>query len=187
MIQLIEVLKPINYALSLISQSTKLNGLIDTVILTAEESLAKHLPKVVPFSAFIVHAKDHWITVSNAKPDSEKSDSSNEWIVYDSLNNEKYLKYLKPFFAILKKLDPSFNGKYRSVQVIGQNGSDDSGLFAIAYVLAIANKKDPAKLKFNQSKMRSHFNSCVKNQQFVEFESKAKDLEPVYCNRRFNL
>jgi hypothetical protein len=62
----------INYALSLISQSTKLNGLIDTVILNAEESLAKHLPKVVPFSAFIVHAKDNWITVSNAKPDSEK-------------------------------------------------------------------------------------------------------------------
>jgi hypothetical protein len=89
-------------------------------------------------------------------------------------------------FVRVAELDKDFQGKYETVEVEQQDGSKDCGLFALAYVLAIANYKDPAKLRFNQSSMRAHFNSCIQLGKFSEFESSYIDKEPTYTERRFN-
>ena len=44
-----------------------------------------------------------------------------------------------------------------------QKGSDDCGLFALAYAIEICQGKNPANLIYNQLLMRSHFNTCIKN------------------------
>ena len=63
----------------------------------------------------------------------------NEWVVYDSLNAPRYLKFVKPLIVRAKELDPEFNGLYETVNVVKKTGSRDCGLFAIAYLIAIAN------------------------------------------------
>jgi hypothetical protein len=50
-------------------------------------------------------------------------------------------------------------------------------------MLAIANHKDPAKLRFNQSSMKARYNSCIEPKKFSEFESDGIDYETIY---RFN-
>jgi Ulp1 family protease len=69
------------------------------------------------------------------------------------------------------ELDKGFCGKIASVQVPKKTNYNDCGLFALAFVLAIANKKDPAKLHFNQSTMRDHFSRCIAMDKFTEFDS----------------
>jgi hypothetical protein len=87
------------------------------------------------------------------------------------------------------ELDKGFRGKIASVQVQKQNNYNDFGLFALAFVLAIANKKDPAKLRFNQSTMRDYFSSCIAMDKFTEFDSEYLDIGPIYsehCFRKMN-
>jgi Ulp1 family protease len=87
------------------------------------------------------------------------------------------------------ELDKGFRGKIASVQLPKQTNYNDCGLFALAFVLAIANKKDPAKLRFNQSTMRDHFSRCIAMDKFTEFDSEYMDIGPVYsehCFRKMN-
>jgi hypothetical protein len=174
-------------AFELISRDYDLQGLCTPAVFVKPASIHLHIKTISPFSAFIVHAKDHWVTVTNVNPniDSEMSTKC-DWVVYDSLNNETYLKYTRPLFVRVAELDKDFQGKYETVEVESQEGSKDCGLFALAYVLAIANKKDPAKLRFVQSSMRAHFNSCIQLGKFTEFESEEIDKDTTYIERRFN-
>ena len=57
------------------------------------------------------------------------------------------------------------------VRVQRQQGTTDCGLYAIAYMYAlhVANGDDPAKLKFEQKKMRAHFLECLKIKKLVSF------------------
>lgn len=164
----------------------KLNGLSDPFDFITARSTEINLTSIVNFTAFIIHAGNHWVTVTNTNPNCENG-SNNEWVVYDSLNTESYLKHTRSFFARIKELSPEFKGSYESVEVVKQEGSNDCGLFSLAYVLAIANKKDPAKLIFNQKVMRTHYNKCVESGVFTEFESVATtpDHEPVYKRHAF--
>ena len=61
-----------------------------------------------------------------------------------------------------------------------QKGSDDCGLFALAYAIEICQGKNPANLIYNQLLMRSHFNTCIKNDKFTNFPSmiQEKSLKP---------
>lgn len=56
-----------------------------------------------------------------------------------------------------------------TVEVQKQSGFNDCGLFAIAFAFELANGLNPALLCFDQSKMRNHFNDCVKNGDLVSF------------------
>jgi hypothetical protein len=130
------------------------------------------------------------IANSNTNPrfDSAYGAASN-WIVYDSLNDQKYIPYTRSLFVRVAELDKGFRGKTASVQVPKQTNYNDCGLFALAFVLAIANKKDPAKLRFNQSTMRDHFSRCIAMDKFTEFDSEYMDIGPVYsehCFRKMN-
>lgn len=44
-----------------------------------------------------------------------------------------------------------------------QEGSNDCGLFAIAYATELAHGGDPAKVVYSQGEMRSHFIKCLEN------------------------
>lgn len=55
------------------------------------------------------------------------------------------------------------------VRVQQQQGATDCGLYAIAYAVHLANGDDPAKVKFEQKKMRSHFLDCLKNKKLETF------------------
>ena len=41
--------------------------------------------------------------------------------------------------------------------------------FAIAYAVHLANGSDPAKIKFEQKKMRAHFTECIKKKTLEVF------------------
>jgi Ulp1 family protease len=56
----------------------------------------------------------------------------------------EYIPYTRSLFVRVAELDKGFRGKTASVQVPQQTNYNDCGLFALAFVLAIANKKDPA-------------------------------------------
>jgi hypothetical protein len=175
-------------ALDIISRDYKLGGLCSPGVFSLpQDQISLHIKTFSPFSAYIVHTGNHWITVSNTNPnvDSETGTTC-DWVVYSSIDSRKYLPYTKPLFEHVAELDKGFRGKYESVTVEQQEGSCDCGLFALAYVLAIANKRDPAKLKFSQSVMRAHYNTCIELKKFTEFESVPVDIDPVYKEHRFN-
>ena len=50
-----------------------------------------------------------------------------------------------------------------------QYGTDDCGLFALAYAIAICMDKNPAKIIFEQISMRNHFNQVLKTQNLQQF------------------
>ena len=47
------------------------------------------------------------------------------------------------------------------VHVQQQQGTSDCGLYAIAYAVHVANGDDPAKVRFEQRKMQTHFLECL--------------------------
>jgi hypothetical protein len=71
--------------LKIIKRDYNLNGLLDPVYFNNPTRLRKELLEIEPFSAFIIFAKNHWLTVSNTNPsyDSAYGAASN-WIVYDT-------------------------------------------------------------------------------------------------------
>ncbi|RNA06773.1 Inhibitor of growth 1 [Brachionus plicatilis] len=99
-------------------------------------------PDVLDESFFIqvAHAKNHWVVISNYNP-SEPA-CSNNWYIYDSLNNPGY--YLYTIKNVLKRInDGSRFIKINHIPVSKQNGSIDCGFFALGYALALAMDIDP--------------------------------------------
>ncbi|RNA38240.1 hypothetical protein BpHYR1_049363 [Brachionus plicatilis] len=104
----------------------------------------------------------HWILLTNINPlDAEyKQRLEQEWFMYDSLNN---INNCMATSQILKLFYPERNfHKINMVQVEQQEGSNDCGLFAIAYAQLLANGKDPYNYKFDQRLMRVAYNSFIK-------------------------
>ena len=67
-----------------------------------------------------------------------------------------------------------------------QYGTNDCGLFALAYAIAICEEKDPAKLFFTQIAMRDHFNHVLQSQHLTHFEMKEMTT-PHYKEYNVNL
>ncbi|RNA02876.1 hypothetical protein BpHYR1_015636 [Brachionus plicatilis] len=67
---------------------------------------------------------------------------SNNWYIYDSLNNPGY--YLNTIKNVLKRINGGSRFiKINHIPVTKQNGSVDCGLFALGYALALAMDIDP--------------------------------------------
>jgi Ulp1 family protease len=135
-------------------------------------------------NVYIVHVPGHWLTITNINEHQQ-----GEWLVIDSLNNDNYLKDLKPFFRRIAKLEEK-KGRFEvfTVKVTKQQGYKDCGLFAIAYAIELCKKKNPAILKFNQDNMRSHYNKCFSNNEFLSFpNSSIANYELHYKQHKLNL
>ena len=50
-----------------------------------------------------------------------------------------------------------------------QRGSDDCGLFSLAYFINLYNDEDPTDTLYIQDEMRQHFNLCNANENIVDF------------------
>jgi len=129
---------------------------------------------------FVLHAPNHWLTLTNVNPNSQGS-----WLIYDSLNNPSYLASLR---HVYRRISPENNLFYvQSVNVMPQFDANDCGLFAIAYIISIAHEKDPAKLMYNQKSMRQHFNNCILSGIWTEFPSIEINCMQTYKEHVFDL
>ena len=69
------------------------------------------------------------------------------------------------------------------IDVTCQKGSNDCGLFAIAYAMSICCAKMPGKLVFDQNLMRCHLLNCLETKKIEEFPVKKehRNSEKVTC------
>ena len=89
-------------------------------------------------------------------------DGFNNWFLYDSMNNpEYYINFIKPALKRLSGGSRFFN--IINVNVSKQQATKDCGLFALGYSLALAMDIDPAKLVFDQHRIRGEFCDIIKN------------------------
>ena len=58
----------------------------------------------------VAFVENHWVTITNFYPFHPVIDSS-QWFMFDSLNDAKYIQYLKPVFK-------SLNHEYTQVKVV---------------------------------------------------------------------
>ena len=104
--------------------------------------------KIKEKTIFIVNPGNHWLVLTNIN-----SKSNQKWIVYDSLNDERYLKNLKNLFNNLKShfLLDKFLINSRNVET--QIGYEDCGLFALSFAIELSLGNDPSLIKFKQNSM----------------------------------
>ena len=106
----------------------------------------------------------HWVTITNIN-------ANNQWILYDSLNNTNNLNNLKPLFKKIKTAEKN-TGRFQLdtfPDISTQTGSDDCGLFALAYAIEVCRGNNPANLVFKQDLMRNYFNNCLQSKKFSSF------------------
>ena len=123
-----------------------------------------------PFVTILNAGKNHWVTLTNYNPHwvHKNETGLGVWFIYDSLNNvEFYANSIKP---ALKRLNEDRGTiTIMACDMNKQYGTDDCGIFALAYAIAICMDKNPAKLLFEQISMRNHFNQVLKSQNLQQF------------------
>ena len=102
----------------------------------------------------------HWLAVASV------SNGIDEPVVnvYDSLFHTASEKQIA---CIVNTAYPRINLNFMDVTC--QNGSDDCGLFAVAYATTICYGKKPEKFIFDQGLMRRHLLKCLENNLMEEF------------------
>ena len=97
---------------------------------------------------------NHWIAISTVgcKPSSIK--------IYDSLLAGGVSRHTQKLIADLMQCkSKAITIEYVDVQE--QKGSNDCGLFAIAFVTSICNGVDPVSQLYDQKQMRGHLLECI--------------------------
>ena len=144
--------KHINYAQSILKCQFSIQGLQSTLLQATSKPRANELQ--------IVHSRgNHWITASTilSKPNAVNVHDS----LYDFVDEES-LKIIQQLFGVKE---------VHVVPVQKQQGFSDCGLFAIAYAVHLAKKRNPEKAYFYQSQMRSHFINCLSQGKMSSFPS----------------
>ena len=157
----------INYFLKLLRERfPDQNGLCGTDIL----SLRSYDTSKLGNSIFIDNpCGNHWVTISNIGCE------PGEWAIYDSLSYDcessiTFFQYICPFSDSVSVLKPFAQR---------QTGSNDCGLFALAFAFALCDKQNPSALCFFQKGFRKHFNSCVQAKEASAFPSQEKMKLPT--------
>ena len=138
------------------------HGLQDTLAL---DKYDRYQSSNEDFVQLINVAGNHWVCASN------RLSPPGIVHVYDSqpscsINSSSLHRQIA---AIMKTEDASFTVKHVDVQ--RQVGSSDCGLFAIVFATSLCSGLDPHTLKYDQSKMRSNFLSCVKSGCLLPFHT----------------
>lgn len=102
-------------------------------------------------------------------------DRKNHWIVASTIGSGKTVHIYDSIFSVVadatKKVIRNLF-KASEIEVMKtpkQTGSQDCGLFAIAYATALLNGIDVSNITFAQSKMREHLLSCFVNNSVTPF------------------
>ena len=153
----------VNYAQQLLQcQFPHLKGLQSTLF---QLKTIKLLPDDKADRLQIVHSRnDHWIVASNMECESSVVN------IYDSVYS-KPDKNTEEVILNLFNID-SDRIKLNVISEQKQEGSRDCGVFAIAFATAIAYRKDPSHLIFNQVEMRKHLLACFRGREMTLFPTK---------------
>ncbi|RMZ97775.1 hypothetical protein BpHYR1_018010 [Brachionus plicatilis] len=111
---------------------------------------------------FVVSVNNlHWIILTNINPSESENNQSldQNWFVYYSMNNINNCMATAQIFKLIYP-DRNFHRVYM-VQSEHQIGSNDCGLFAIAYAQLLAERLDPFNYKFDQRLMRITYYSFI--------------------------
>ena len=103
----------------------------------------------------------HWLLSSNI---------SDTVVVYDSIYKAPHRKEVKNLLFLFYKnfvVDNELVIKYANV--MKQNGSNDCGLFCIAYAVDLAESNDPSDIEYDQSCMCWHLVECFKKENWLFF------------------
>ena len=111
--------------------------------------------------------RNHWVTISNIG-----SNQPEDLLVYDSLFSYSSSSIKVQAACLLHTSKSEFNLKF--VDVHKQNGSNDCGVFSIAYAVALCLGEYPGTLVFEQTMMCTHLMSCIEQQCFSIFPIKSK-------------
>ena len=130
------------------SEYSTQKGLVNTLLLQNTSKLP-HLPPGSIQAHFV--GGNHWLVSSYNGSCVKLYDSKYNGTLKDDLQDQ-----LRALYASKKSLEV----KVQRVQQ--QQGSSDCGLFTIAYLLSLAAGSDPVKQKYQQSEMRSHLLTCLK-------------------------
>ncbi len=96
---------------------------------------------------------NHWVCASNI------GCPPNTCNIYDSIYRNASSSLTTQVAAILKTSEHCFSINYINVQA--QSGSNDCGLFSVAFATALCSGKDPSRYLFDQRAMREHLKSCL--------------------------
>jgi hypothetical protein len=131
----------------------------------------------------------HWVAATNINTivSNENLIKNNKPIfIYDSLNSTNYLNGVQP---ILLKMfpDKKLHVIHKVNMKYSQDGTNDCGLFALAYIESILNMKEPSLIKYNQGSMRIRYNEFIDsdlnnfNMDILEINSFVKrKIKPYY-------
>ena len=135
----------------------------------------------------ILHTNgNHWVTITSIGCESGTVK------MYDSLRMSAVLSksVAHQVASILNTHHPQITVDIPEVQQ--QRGSNDCGLFAIAFATSILKGEDPSSVKYLQSSMRQHLVSCLEKQCMTVFPRQqgrrrklnpisVQEIIPVYC------
>lgn len=79
---------------------------------------------------------------------------------------------LKVIARLMQCNERSFTIEFADVQQ--QEGGDDCGLFALAFITTICNGRDPSMRRYQQMAMRRHLLQCIQSEHMTEFPCKKK-------------
>jgi hypothetical protein len=131
----------------------------------------------------------HWVVVTNINTNVSNENlllKNKPIFVYDSLNSNKYINGVQP---ILVNMFPesNFHVIHKVKMRYPQDGYNDCGLFALAYVESILNMTEPSLIKYNQRSMRIRYNDFIQsdlnnfNMDILEINSSIKRrIKPYY-------
>lgn len=113
------------------------------------------------FIQILHNGHDHWLTISTI------GSKHPGVFVYDSLYSEASDELQQQIACLLHTQEPGIMVKFAKVE--SQTNSSDCGIYAIAFATALCLETSPAKLVFDDSRMRGHLAQCLERGKFTMF------------------
>ena len=140
------------------------------------------------FVQILNNGRGHWLVVSTV--DSlNNSPSFCEVKVYDSMHSSVNDHIKAQVASIMSTECSTIHLSFMDVQM--QSGGYDCGLFAVAFVTALAFNKQPGQYLFDQQQMRKHLWKCLDRKKIEMFpvkklrrstaKVKSTDFVPIFC------
>ena len=134
-----------------------------------------------PFVQILHVGGNHWATVAGVSPSLVH--------VYDSIYDYTMEDTRMQIAAIMGSTESTITLKIHKTQV--QQGSNDCGVFAIAYATDLAHGNDPASFRYKQEVLRTHFMDCLEKKTLSPFPNDIchpgrpkSEVISVYCSCR---
>ena len=134
-------------------------------------------------------SQGHWITITNVGTENPEIVR-----VYDSLYSSCSPSIQQQIACMVNTAKPAITLEF--IDVHRQKGSNDCGVFAVAYAVSLCLNEEPGNLSFNlQPALRQHLIQCVEAGEFTSFpvlnrkrhegfKVNSRQLVKVYCTCR---